>query len=238
MSCRNGAPQKTLMADPSFRPGADHKTPKRSSLARTKRDTAYFAERLEREHPEIWAAWKADAFPSLRAACVSAGLIRRRSRASELKNAWQKATVDEKFAFLNYLRNEGILRRAKGFELAVPPRRSAQVPLNDVGRTLIPTFPWKLTEHDRLTPEAKERILDIMRRRELILPNRSYRVGVIMEELGRGFKSQDPSLSHALKAGWRIRPELAKALEKWLVAQENNKIRVFANCSDELPEPR
>ena len=185
-----------------------------------KRDSAYFAGRLEREYPNTFAAWKAGAYPSLRAACLSAGLVRRRGRASELKNAWRKATVDEKLDFLECLRNEGILRRLKGFELALPQRRAAQVAVEDIGRTLIPTFPWKITEHDRLTPEAKERILDIMRRRELIMPDRSYRVGVIMEELGRGFKSQDPSLSHALKAGWRIRPELAKALERWLVEQE------------------
>jgi hypothetical protein len=59
-----------------------------------------------------------------------------------------------------------------------------------------------------------------MRSRELIADGNALKVGVIMEELERGFKSQDPSLSHALKSGWRIRPELAKALEKWLVEQE------------------
>jgi hypothetical protein len=175
---------------------------------------------LSENYPEIWAAWQAGSYPSLRAACVSAGLIRRRSRASELKNAWQKATVDEKLVFLDYLRNEGILRRAQGFELALPQRRAVQVAAEDIGRAPMPTFPWKVTEHGRLTPEAKERIVDIMRRRELIADGNALKVGVIMEELGRGFKSQDPSLSHALKAGWRIRPELAVALGKWLAEQE------------------
>lgn len=202
--------------------GTDNTRPKtasdRSDRTRS-RDNSYFAARLEREHPAVWAALQSGAFPSLRAACLRAGLIRPRSRASELKNAWQKATIDEKYAFLDHLRKEGILRRAKGFELELPQQRMAQVEPNDVGKTLMPSFPWKITENARLTPEAKERILEIMRRRELIMPDGSYRVGVIMEELGRGFKSQDPSLSHALKRGWNIRSELAKALEKWLADQ-------------------
>jgi hypothetical protein len=104
MSHDPGAPTKTSTVDSSVKLDDGHESPIRTSLLRTKRDNAYFAARLEREHPEIWAAWQAGSYPSLRAACVSAGLIRRRSRASELKNAWQKATVVERLVFLDYRR--------------------------------------------------------------------------------------------------------------------------------------
>ena len=220
MSDHPTASQKKAKKNRTATRGTAQKTLDGKHTASAKRDNAYFAARLERENPEVWSAWQVGAYPSLRAACVSAGLVRRRSRSSELKNAWQKATVDEKIEFLEHLRVEGILRRAKGFELALPPRQSTKSAPEDADRKLIQPFPWKITENGRLTPEAKERILGIMRRRDLIAGGNAYRVGVVMEELGRGFKSQDPSLSHALKGGWRIRPELAKALEKWLVEQE------------------
>ncbi|WP_209427682.1 hypothetical protein [Pararhodobacter sp. SW119] len=85
----------------------------------------------------------------------------------------KNATVDEKFALLDCLRTEGISGARRSSNLHC--RRGARLRLRRMkfGQTLIPTFPWKITEHGRLIPEATERIRDIMRRREL-LPRREF----------------------------------------------------------------
>jgi hypothetical protein len=146
-------------------------------------------------------------------------LIKPRKRSNELKNAWRKANVDEKILFLQYLKEEGVLRRLNAFELDLPVRSPAMGP----DRTLAHAgaeaqFPWMISVGGKITPEAKDLIIEIMRKRGLIAEHGQYHVGIIMKELGRGFKAQDPSLSLGLKAGWRIRPEFARALERWVAA--------------------
>jgi len=186
--------------------------------ASRKRDNRYFERRLEREHPEIWAAWQAGAFPSLRAACIDAGLIRPRSRMTELTNAWRKATAEEKVAFLKFLHSADILRRLRPVDGV--PREGESVPKapRKERDPVKPTFPWRVAVNGYLTPEAETRILEIMRRRGLI-DDRGYHVGVIMAELGRGFSNSDASLAYALRRGWSIQPKLIRALEKWLDKQ-------------------
>jgi len=184
-----------------------------------KRDNSYYGARLEREFPAVWADYQTGRYSSLRAACIEAGLIKPRKRSNELKNAWRKAKVDEKIQFLQYLKQEGVLRRLSDLELALPVRGPAMGPGGEHGGVLsVVGFPWRIEVGGRITPEGKELIVEIMRKRGLIAVQGQYHVGIIMKELGRGFKPQDPSLSHALKGGWRIRPELARALERWVAA--------------------
>jgi len=186
---------------------------------KAKRDNSYYSARLEREYPAVWADYQTGRYASLRAACVQAGLIKPRKRSNELKNAWRKAKIDEKIQFLQYLKQEGVLRRLSDLELAVPKREPAMGPRGEYGGVLSEVgFPWRIEVGGRITPEGKELIKEIMRKRGLIAIQGQYHVGIIMKELGRGFKPQDPSLSHALKGDWRIRPELARALERWVAA--------------------
>lgn len=184
-----------------------------------KRDNSYFSARLEREFPAIWADYQSGRYASLRAACIEAGLMKPRKRSNELKNAWRKAKVDEKIQFLQYLKQEGVLRRLRDLELDVPKREPTMGPGGEYGGVLSKVgFPWRIEVGGRITPEGKELIVEIMRKRGLIAVQGQYHVGIIMRELGRGFNPQDPSLSLALKGGWRIRPELARALERWVAA--------------------
>lgn len=206
------------------------------------RDNSYYSTRLEREYPTIWAEHQTGRFASLRAACIEAGLIKPRKRSNELKNAWRKAKVDEKIQFLQYLKQEGVLRRLSDLELALPVRGPAMGPGGEHGGALSEVgFPWRLSVGGRITPEGKELIIEIMRKRGLIGEHGQYHVGIIMEELGRGFKPQDPSLSHALKGGWRIRPELARALEHWVAAHYRQSEAQSAGNEegkDAVSEPR
>lgn len=65
-----------------------------------KRDSAYWLKRLRRDRPDIADVYDRGVFESVRAACISAGLIAPRTRLMELKNAWEKASAGERKAFV------------------------------------------------------------------------------------------------------------------------------------------
>lgn len=69
-----------------------------------KRGNSYYLDRLEKEHPAIHAEFKAGKFPSALKAFEAAGLKVRRSRLLELKNAWDKASAEERREFASWLR--------------------------------------------------------------------------------------------------------------------------------------
>lgn len=70
---------------------------------RKKRDSAYWRGRLEREHPAIYAKLLSGEFPSIRAACAAAGLIRLPTRFDALKREWRRATNAQRKAFVGWL---------------------------------------------------------------------------------------------------------------------------------------
>ena len=91
---------------------------------------------------------------------------------------------------------------------------------------------YQLPLHRRnsLPLRAQDRVtlIEIMKIRGWINRDGTYHVGEVMKELEKKvkpnvpelaqekFRPTDPSLSHALKANWKLRPALLVALEAWL----------------------
>ncbi|MCV0394359.1 MAG: hypothetical protein K5872_13405 [Rhizobiaceae bacterium] len=67
------------------------------------RDHAYYMSRLEREHPTIFADWKAGKYRSARQALIAAGLRREQTHINTLKAAWKKASRREQTEFLKWV---------------------------------------------------------------------------------------------------------------------------------------
>lgn len=151
-----------------------------------KRDSAYYEERLIRDHPSIYADLVDGKHAHVTDAAIAAGLKTPRTRLHELKNAWRKASAQERDEFENWLLAE------KGIKEPHPNTAGAKLPIA-IDR--------------RLQPWAKSRIKAIMARRNL-------QMGDVMAELGE--KRLNPSLGQALHNGSRLRPALVAALEGWL----------------------
>jgi len=64
----------------------------------------YLSRRLLRDAPEIFAALERGDFPSVRAAAKAAGLIHEPTTLEHLQRWWQKATPDDRLAFLRWAR--------------------------------------------------------------------------------------------------------------------------------------
>lgn len=103
-----------------------------------KRDSSYYLARLKSEKPKVYRDYLAGAYPSVNAALRAAGLKKSRTPLHELKNAWMKASVAERSAFVKWLKTG---------------TRSASATVVAVDR--------------RLTHGAKHRIAVIMDRRRL-----------------------------------------------------------------------
>lgn len=161
-----------------------------------KRDKAYYEERLIRDHPEIYADLVDEKYRTVTEAAIAAGLKKPRTRLQELKNAWEKAGLSEKKAFLVWLRTSaGMAARKHAKTTGVAPLPSA--PVDGDGFV----EPW-----------AKKRIQDIM-------TTRSIDIRKIRDEMG--LSSFDTSLESALQqhSGRRLKRQTTiTALEKWLTA--------------------
>jgi hypothetical protein len=79
-------------------PGRGKKTADDVSRFTHGNSTSYLAARLKRDAPEIAA--RIDDFPSIRAAALAAGIIRKRTPLELLEAAWRKASEAERAAFL------------------------------------------------------------------------------------------------------------------------------------------
>jgi hypothetical protein len=71
-----------------------------------KRDSKYFKRRLERDYPKAYSRLLAGRYPSVRAAAIDVGLIKRPTRFDALKREWSAATIAEKRQFTAWLRAE------------------------------------------------------------------------------------------------------------------------------------
>lgn len=151
-----------------------------------KRDSTYYDERLKNEFPTIYADLKAGRHKSITDAAIAARLKMPRTRLHELKNAWQKASAQERDEFEKWLLAQS------GVNMPHPSPAGATLPVA-VDR--------------RLQPWAKLRIKAIMARRNL-------QMGDVMAELGE--KRLNPSLGQALHNGSRLLLTLVVALEGWL----------------------
>lgn len=152
------------------------------------RNAAYYENRLKRDHPAIYADLKAGKYRTVADAAIAAGLMNRRTRLHELKNAWSKASPVEQREFLSWLRAS----RAVVPSIAVASPSLAPIAVN---RCLVPL--------------AVARIDEIMFKRHL-------KMGDVMFEMG--FERLNASLGMALARGTQLQPTVIAALEKWLAA--------------------
>lgn len=118
------------------------------------RDNAYYEERLQHEHPSVYADLRAGKYRTVTEATIAAGLKQVRTRLHELKNAWSKATSAEQAEFLRHLAGSG----------AVLP-------------ALHPAGTSAIAVNYRLTPFACQRLQHIMSKRHL-------KPGDVMFEMG------------------------------------------------------
>jgi len=118
------------------------------------RDKAYYMKRLEREHPVIFADLRAGLYRSDREALIAAGLRKASSRLQDMKNAWTKATANERRDFANWIKGSGRLS---------PTPSSTTSSMVDADR--------------RLLPVSSARIANIMQKRGI-------RSGDMMQEMG------------------------------------------------------
>lgn len=150
------------------------------------RDSAYYEERLKRDHPTIYADLKAGKHRTVTDAVIAAGMKKPRTRLHELKNAWSKADAAEQRDFLRWLAAAGVI-----FPVATSTAGSST----------------SITIDRRLTAAASRRIEEIMLKRSL-------KAGDVMAELG--FSKLNASVGMALARGTQLRPDVIVALEKWV----------------------
>ena len=175
-------------------------------MPKQQRGNDYLVPRLEKEHPAIYADWKAGKYRSASEALVAAGLKRRPTALNALRSAWRKASGGERSVFLNEIRAP--TSPAPSPAASLPP-----IPAHSAASLTPSTASWLpvVDSEHRLTPEAVKRIDQIMSRRQL-------KMGDVMAEMG--FKRLDGSLGTAMRRPSCLRPVLASKLEKWL---ERNK---------------
>lgn len=154
-----------------------------------KRDNSYYLRRLELEAPMVHRKLLAGKFGSPAEAFREAGLKRPRTRLSELKNAWDKATPATRREFMHWLD----LMKPSMHAKALPPPTATRAAYTG--------------EKEILTEDMKVQV-------QRILSARSIRAGRAMEEMG--FNMLNPSLGMALHRGTTIKPELLRALSKWI----------------------
>lgn len=162
---------------------------------KTLRNAAYYEERLKRDHPKIYADFKAGKYPTVNDAAVAAGLRKKRTRLHEMKNAWTKASDSEKNDFLLWVGQQGV-------GTVITPATITKSPPQNISPFDADGF---------IQPWAKARIDDIKR-------IRGINVRKIRDEIG--IDSFDTSLDSALKrSGSRIKKQATiDGLAKWLAA--------------------
>lgn len=152
-----------------------------------KRDKAYYEERLLKDYPAYYVDYINGKYRTITEAAIACGLKTSRTRLLELKNAWQKASANERREFENWLHTEyGV----------ITPHPTASA----TGRVAI-------ANGRQLLPWAKSRI-------QAVMTARGLKVGALMKELG--FSPLNASLGQALKGDTQLQPALITALENWL----------------------
>lgn len=164
-----------------------------------KRNNAYYEDRLERDHPDIFADLKAGKFASAADAFVAAGLKKPRTRLQEMKNAWMKASAKEQSDFQKWLASRLHVPTPRPVPSGSTPAAAGLFPLSA-------TAP--ISDPDRkLSAQTKQRVSEIMLARNL-------KMGDLMAELG--LSKLNASIGNAIKQDSQIKPHVMKALEKWL----------------------
>lgn len=201
----------------------------------TKRDNEYIARRLQRDHPQIWHDFQAGKYKTVAEARRAAGLGGQRTRVHELKNAWLKATPEQRDEFLAFLDGEGVkLPLPRPTPAPTPTPTSSSVPALIPAPTSKPTsaagsstsapsvgLGFTVAQNGYLTQEAIDRLNQIIDQRRLRGRYGALKVGIIMREFGPPFSPNDASLASALSGGVQLRETTIQAVEQWLVKHAN-----------------
>jgi hypothetical protein len=205
----------------------------RKPRAKANRGNSYYLPRLERDHPEIAARYRAGEFNSATAALREAGLIPPRKPINALLRAWEKASVTERRQFIKEKKAELLASLSASStgaagspaasatrpKLIGSPTPAASVPARAVGipkRSPVAAHPAVLTRSRVVQPDG-HLAPGAVARVEAIMKRRSMRMGDVMSELGA--KKLNPSLGLALR-GQRLHPDLVSKLEAWVLANE------------------
>lgn len=157
-----------------------------------KRNKAYYEERLLKDYPAHYVDYINGKYRTITEAAIACGLKTSRTRLLELKNAWQKASANERREFENWLHAQ------YGITTPHPVTTSSTIPPIAIDR--------------RLSPWAKSRI-------KAIIAKRHMRKGDVMHEMG--FEKLNASLGRALGSDNRLQPPVLIALEAWLNANKH-----------------
>lgn len=128
-------------------------------------------------------------------------------------NAWRHATAEQRDEFLKFLDSEGV---------AIPSRSTtagtgALPRASKTASSAPPGLDFVVAQDGILTPQAIERIKEIIDRRGLRGRFGAPRIGVIMKELTPPFSPHDMSLKSALDHRTRMNRQLIEAIERWLL---------------------
>lgn len=179
----------------------------------SKRDNDYYARQLQRNHPQIWHDFQTGVHKTIAEARRAAGLGGERTRLHELKNAWSKATEEQRDEFLDFLDAEGV-KLTKATPAAISVNAPTPVKGPATGNT---GLGFVVAQNGCLTTEAKDRINYIIDQRGLRGRFGAPKIGVVMKELRPSFSVYNTALATAVSKGTRMKPELIEAVEKWLI---------------------
>ncbi len=160
-----------------------------------KRDSAYWLGRLERDHPAIFAAYKAGQIKSVREACAQARLIRLPGRLDALRREWKAASESERATFLEWTRN----RAPKG-DFTGGAKLSGAL---DVSKTLVGADGY-------LLPAVIDHVRAIMSARNM----KPWQVAVAL-----GSHSHDMRVDLALRRSWQPTQDFIDRLREWIATE-------------------
>lgn len=181
-----------------------------------KRDNEYLLRRLEKEHPTIFANWRAGKFKSAHEALIVSGLKQPPRPLNLLKNAWAKASAAEQAEFRRWIRASATVAPVTSAPISTRPRAHSGSPASTSHRSpKAARTNTKVVDGDGyLQPPAQARIEQIMKRRGL-------KIGDVMKDIG--LNPRDASLGGALRPSkpTRISDALAFELERWIRANKS-----------------
>lgn len=167
------------------------------------RSNRYYLDRLRRDHPTVFADYKAGKFKNASEAFQAAGLRKKPSALDALRSAWSKATPAEKAAFSEEIGCTSSVGPSPAplaaRKVAAGSATKSRAPVSGTSAIHVAGY---------LTPDAVTRIKDAMARRGI-------RTGTVMREIGHN--AFNPSLGMAMNQGLRIHdPATLEELTKWL----------------------
>lgn len=157
-------------------------------MPKQKRDNAYYLKRLQKDRPDLYRDVQDGRLTVARARRL-AGLGGSRTRLHELRNAWLRASPEERSEFLHWM---GAIEPSSGSVLPPPHAETA----------------W--SRDLTLSDWASRHVIEVMHRRNLT-------PGSLADELG--IKRLNVSVMSAVQRGTKVNSSLVReALDKWLKA--------------------